>query len=47
MSQLQAQLPWLAGTFGTVSLDAFIFWQVCWIINVEQLYRVHVHVGLS
>ncbi|KAJ9534351.1 hypothetical protein QJQ45_016048 [Haematococcus lacustris] len=29
IEDLQAQAPWLGGAFGTVALDAFIFWQVC------------------
>jgi len=33
VSQLQAQLPWLCGTFGTISLDSFIFYQVRWITS--------------
>ncbi|KAJ9534257.1 hypothetical protein QJQ45_006961 [Haematococcus lacustris] len=28
IEDLQAQAPWLGGAFGTVALDAFIFWQV-------------------
>ncbi|GFH08101.1 uncharacterized protein HaLaN_03012, partial [Haematococcus lacustris] len=37
IEDLQAQAPWLGGAFGTVALDAFIFWQAITYNAVESL----------